>query len=242
MDFVITGPDAEHFEKGLELVESKWKIVCDSCSKRFAPQRLAEPPKNKLDRLIEKWIPLDYRDTDFHRLQKDRAAQYHKVKNWQPGPHGLFLFGPSRRHKSRIAYWLALTHLKCGKPCMTYDSRTFRGTVEQKIMDGTLWEWYQQVEKVPVLLLDDLGKFKGEGKRIEEELFSLIKLRVEARQSIIITTNDTPAQLSHRFSDSIAGPMLERIKETCDIVSFFTREEAEKMQRQQTLNLHRLEI
>jgi len=242
MDFVITGPDAEYFEKGLEMVESRWKIVCDPCSKRFMPQRIAEPPKNRVERIIEKWIPLDYRDTNFNRLQKDRPAQYNLTKNWTPGDHGLFLFGPSRRQKSRIAYWLAMTHIKCGKTCMAYDSRTFRGTVEQKIMDGTLWDWYKEAERVAVLLLDDLGKFKGEGKRIEEELFSLIKLRVEAKQSVIITTNDTPAQLSSRFSDSIAGPMIERIRETCQIVSFFTKEEAERLQSQQQFDFRRMEL
>lgn len=211
-------------DEGLELVRGfNLKIACPSCTDRYERQfydQRVQPVDPKLEE-VNRWIPVDYQDSDEERFPQ----QFMRCKYWMPGKRGLLLYGPTRRFKSRIAYWIVRRMIMLGTRVEAYDCRTFRAEVERRIHAGTLFDWYDIIKTVPVLLLDDIGKFKGEGKRIEEELFSIVKMRVEARLGIIITTNDTDTELQSRFSKTIGEPLVARLVESCDVVSFFTPEE-----------------
>jgi len=192
-------------------------VTCNECyDKLKVPSRyLPERPKPQSE--VERWIPPDYRLTDVTRFPK---IQLGKCVGWQPGPRGMYLYGPPRRWKSRIAYFVVRKLIDAGRKCMTFDARTFRAAVETRITAGTLWQWYPEIERVEVLLIDDIGKFQAEGKRIEEELFNVIKCRVEAKRGIIFTSNYSLTDLRHRFGASAAA-IISRIYETCDQIDFY---------------------
>lgn len=193
------------------------KLRCPACQVIGAEPKPPPPPDPK-EKEIARWVPADYRDSDESQFP---VEQFATCKHWIPGPKGLLLYGPTRRCKSRIAYWLAIKSIRNGSKVQCYDCRTFRAAVELRIAAGTLWDWYKELELMTdLLVLDDLGKFRGEGKRIEEELFNTVKLMVEARRAMIITTNDTPLSLGNQFSGSIAEPMIARIIESCRDVDF----------------------
>jgi DNA replication protein DnaC len=121
---------------------------------------------------------------------------------------------------------MIMQSIRNGFAVQCYDSRTFRAEFEIRVAAGTLWSWYKELENaVDVLLFDDLGKFKGEGKRVEEEVFSVVKLRTEARRGMIITMNDPPEALAVHFSRGIAAPMIARLIETCTLIDFRTDQE-----------------
>lgn len=210
--------------EGLELVRGfNLKIACPSCTSRYERQfydQRVQPVDPKLEE-VNRWIPVGYQDSDEERFPQ----QFMRCKYWMPGKKGLLLYGPTGRCKSRIAYWIVRRLIMVGTKVMAFDSPTFRSHVERRIMAGTLCEWYDIIKTVPVLLLDDVGKFKGEGKRIEEELFAVVKMRAESKLGMIITTNDTDTELEHRFSSMIGAPLVRRMVEECDVVSFFTPEE-----------------
>lgn len=213
---------------GIELVSQfNLKIACPSCTesdrahRNYHAGQPAQPVDPKLAE-VARWIPDYYTDSDEEQFPRE---QFLKSRFWSPGKRGLLLYGPTGRCKSRIAYWLLRRMIMLGTKVEAYDSRTFRAEVERRIMAGTLYDWYDQIKTVPVLLFDDMGKFKGEGKRIEEELFSLVKMRIESRLGMIITTNDTDFELTQRFSKTIGEPLVRRLIESCDTVSFCTKEE-----------------
>ena len=204
----------------------RMKLRCPACQVTGATPKPPPPPDPKAKE-IARWVPADYRDSDDSQFP---VEQWANCKHWIPGQKGLLLFGPTRRCKSRIAYALAIKAIRNGSRVQCYDCRTFRAEVELRIAAGTLWDWYKDLElAIDVLLLDDLGKFKGEGKRIEEELFSVVKLRVESRRPMIITTNDTPTSLAGKFSGSIAEPMVARLMEVCSMVDFRVGDERSEM-------------
>jgi len=199
------------------------KILFPACQAVGREPEVKQQPKPDPHTVeIERWVPLDYRDPDMSRF----PTQFAQCQHWIPGRRGLLLFGPTRRFKSRIAYWLFMRCVRNKFSVEAYDCRTFRGEVESRISAGTLRDWYKRLEHtIDVLLFDDMGKFKGEGKRIEEELFNVVKLRVEAQRGMIITTNDTPESMAAHFSKGIGQPLVERIVENCAAVDFRTEDE-----------------
>lgn len=216
--------EREHVEEAAQRFSNI--AVCDACADHFGPRvHVHAPKKTKVEQAVESLIPADYRNSDTSRFP---TKQFAMCSEWKPGSRGLYLYGPSRRYKSRIAYWLAKRFIEQGHTAMTFDSRTFRGEVEERIVSGTLWPWYPQVERVDLFLLDDLGKFKGEGKRIEEELFNVIKGRMEAQRSVIITAQHSLEDIKYKFSADIGIPLVERLKEVCDVISFYKEGEGEE--------------
>lgn len=217
--------DEEGFKFYQELGISP-KLTCPACmAHRDAPRQQRQEPQKVVDpvqRIIDRWVPPEYQDSDESLFPQ---SAWGASKFWIPGKKGILYYGPTQRCKSRMAYRILMKAIRLGLGGEAYDCRTFRAKVEESISAQKLWEWYRQLEKVPVLLFDDLGKFAGEGKRIEEEVFNVVKLRCEQQRGMIITTNDTPASLSKKFSDGIGGPLIARLCSFCAAVSVYTPEE-----------------
>ena len=194
------------------------RVVCPKCDGKLGPSTIeyfkakAGPPPDPLQNKIRTWIPLIYQESEVERFPQHIWKTH---GHWVDGQKGLLFYGPARTFKSRMAYQIALAQLKLGKPVECYDPRSFRAMIERRIAEKTLWDWYEKGARTPFFLLDDLGKFRGEGKRIEEELFNLIKLRHENKLGMVITSNCTGAELCALFSTNISVPMIERLRELC---------------------------
>lgn len=221
---------------GLDMLPSllRLKLQCNRCADRHRPIRTQPTDSDKVAAQVLRWVPPEYR---VNNLSQFPHEPFENCRWWTPGKRGLLLYGPSRRCKSRIAYWVAMRQIELHHVTQCYDCRTFRATVEERIRDNTLWKWYEELTTTPVLLFDDLGKFRGENKRIEEELFNVVKLRVESEQGMIVTSNLDPHELARQFSQNIGVPLIERISESCMPVSFYTAEE--ERERKQMPHAHR---
>jgi DNA replication protein DnaC len=189
------------------------KLLCQACMAAMPATPVVTPG---VDKILQQ-IPPDFRKTDLSRL----PHQWQTLRSWEPTAEGLYLCGPTRQFKSRIAYAIALKQMRSGRRVLLHDGRSLRGHIEASIMDGTLWPWYKHVtERYDIVLIDDLGKFRGEGRRIEEELFNLIKLCCDSRIPLIITSNDTLSELARHYSPGISEPLVARLKERCRVVWF----------------------
>lgn len=195
------------------------RLCCPKCSgepSNVVPMKEPPPMPNE-----NKWIPTEFQNTDESLL----PPVWGTMRYWLPNDGGIYIYGPTRRCKSRMAYMIIARALARGEVVETYDSRTLRGKVEQCISAGTLWAWYETLKNVDVVLIDDLGKFDGNGRRIEEEVFNLVKLRCEAKKPMIITSNDSPKLLGNRFSEEFRAPLIARLEEQCRVVSVYSDEE-----------------
>jgi DNA replication protein DnaC len=114
--------------------------------------------------------------------------------------------------------------------------------IERRIKDGTLWKWYEWGALSPFFLLDDLGKFRGEGRRIEEEVYNLVKLRHEARLGMIVTTNCSDNDLVSMFSPAIGIAIVERLREMCKAVQFGRHEGLTQETKTSQVDLHNADL
>jgi len=57
-------------------------------------------------------------------------------------------------------------------------------------------------------------------ERCETELFNLIEERSQHLRPLIVTTNTVGDSLEDKFSDDRSGPLLRRVREFCEPVSF----------------------
>jgi len=198
------------------------RIVCPKCDGQLGPSTVeyfrhkAEQtrgrPETQFDKRLKTWVPPIYQDSEEERFPQNIWKTH---GDWVKGQRGVIFYGPPQCCKSRMAYQMAINQLKLGNEVRCYDPRSFRAMIERNIANKTLWDWYENDAMVPFFLLDDLGKFRGEGRRIEEEVFNFIKLRHEQKLGLVVTSNCDGNELAAMFTPSIGIPIVERLNLIC---------------------------
>lgn len=130
-------------------------------------------------------VPAEFMDTDPSRLPDPLA--YDRVMRWRGGVPVLTLFGPTGSGKTRTAYCKLLKYWEAGIDVKAIDAGKFADQSADKYRQGWGTYWINEMLKVPVLLIDDLGN-ESRGERGEGALFSVIKRRIEEKRLVIITT------------------------------------------------------
>ena len=143
-----------------------------------------------------------------------------------PGRNGMLFIGPPGTGKTHIAAAIANQLMAGGTPviCMTMIDllerirRTFRtadGGDESEILSA--------YKKVPLLVIDDIGKEKPTDWAIAT-IYSIVNGRYESCMPTIITTNYDPATLVRRLTPKDTGDSmtaeatLDRLMEMCAVV------------------------
>lgn len=159
-----------------------------------------------------------YRQTDPARLPAVELAQ---VMNWEPGPEGLLLLGPTGAGKTRAA-WLLLRKLwEQGVRFTAFDAVGFGHQVGARSYENAVRfeRWVRDLAREPVVFLDDLGKCRLT-ERGEAELFGLVERRTANGLPIIATTNLTGGALEAQSSANRGAPLVRRLREFCRVVIF----------------------
>lgn len=205
--------------------ELKWKpAYCDPCGKiehNESQKRQDEALQAaQKQRVRDQWAticPPLYQLTDPTRLPQDKLT---KVMEWQYGAEGLVIHGDTGRGKTRAAYLLLRSiHFEEGKKIAAFHSNTFAHRCAKEFFEGSGEDWIAHLSTVDVLFLDDLGKSKFT-ERVECELFGLIENRVANLKPIIVTTNFVGESLASKMTNDRAEPMVRRLREFCQSVSF----------------------
>lgn len=210
-----------------EVKSDRLSIECAHCgvehrSYQTAPLCEQCHYQEKQERRTKKWLEIQpplYADTDPDIIPN--AAAFRSVVSWPWQPRGLLLHGPTRTGKSRTA-WVLLRRLyiEDRKSVAILNSRAgveYAAKFHESAKD--VEDWFNQLLAVDVLFLDDPFKVKMTDS-FESALFSLIDGRGEGCKPIIVTLNDTGESLKLRMSTDRGGPMIERLREFCEAITF----------------------
>lgn len=107
---------------------------------------------------------------------------------------GLLLFGDVGTGKTFLAACVANALIDKGVPCLVTNFARIANTV-QGLFEGRQ-EYYDSLNKFPMLVLDDLSA-ERKTEYMQEIVFNVIDARYRAKLPLIVTTNLTREQLMH---------------------------------------------
>ena len=107
---------------------------------------------------------------------------------------GLLLFGSVGTGKTFLAACVANALIDKGVPCLVTNFARIANTV-QGLFEGRQ-EYYDSLNKFPLLVLDDLSA-ERKTEYMQEIVFNVIDARYRAKLPLIITTNLTREELMH---------------------------------------------
>ena len=148
--------------------------------------------------------------------------------NPEPGRNGLFITGPKGTGKTHLAAAIANQILRegTGVICMTMiDLLTaIKRTYEQQLrMAGSEYDILNTYTKVPLLIIDDVGK-EPPTEWAVSKIYTIINARYEAYMPTIITTNYTDSELVRRLTPKETGDQttadatIDRLREMCSAI------------------------
>ena len=201
------------------LVERIMRLtVCATCQEDVENQH----HKRKLRERYAEWksvCPSAFLETKRETLPKPH--KFDQAMAWTYGAKGLCLHGASRGGKSRTAWKVCEREFVHKEREVRAVDCTFGSeyAAKAKVSSLLVWEWMEELTKVPLLLADDVFKIKLTDAA-ELALFALVNSRTENSLPIILTTNDTGETLKKRLSPDRAEPLYQRIKEFTTAISF----------------------
>lgn len=198
---------------------SKVKVLSDEEYEERLKLENEEKKKNR-EIAFNSIMPKDFQTTDIKRLH---ATAVSEAKAWSMTPETSFLnlliHGQTGVGKTRLA-WLCLRkrYIENATTSKAIGAETFtRRMLNEK-------DLMQQMIKVPLLLLDDIGKERATATA-EACLFELIRERMDNHMPTIYTTNYTNEEFTHRFNHKQTGTAItRRLKDSCKVVPMYSKE------------------
>jgi len=174
--------------------------------------REAERRCEWLEKSIQEAVALRYRQARLGDLNG-----YPEISEWALRPEGfLILTGPVGTGKTH-AGWATLVESLIQAERMRDGEDLVMGIevldlLENMMPSNTAYKgpdwWASHTKKVPLLLLDDLGRHKPTEWK-DEQIFALVNTRYRDQLPTIVTTNILPADFKAKFGDAIASRMAE---------------------------------
>lgn len=124
---------------------------------------------------------------------------------------GLLLFGGVGTGKTFLAACVANALIDKGVPCLVTNFARIANTV-QGLFEGRQ-EYYDSLNKFPLLVLDDLSA-ERKTEYMQEIVFNVIDARYRAKLPLIVTTNLTREELMHT-ADITYQRIFSRLFEMC---------------------------
>ncbi len=212
---------------GAPVTAVKWngKILqplCEECHSKFGKtsHQIAMDARESMWRDV---CPSEFRFTDTeHKSWKENIEAISKVMAWEFSKEGrgLIIYGASGKCKTR-SVWRLLKPLYIKGVQMTIITETqFSNDCGAKFGQSGIEarNWIEELCKVPLLFLDDIGK-SSTTQRFSQEMFHVIDKRTSWRRPTIATLNGSGKELASKLGD--AGPQIvRRLRDYCDIVTF----------------------
>jgi DNA replication protein DnaC len=196
---------------------------CQSCIEehqrthaRIAGQQQADDLKHKWERLC----PAIYRDTDVNRLTPT-MRKYAETWTSEDG-RGLAFVGATGKCKTRVGYMVLARYHFGGHRVFGITSAKLAALYQNKFstdneVRGESTEKLKLIERIPILLLDDVGQEKIT-ERTGSEFFSLIEQRTSWKRPTLWTSNLDAAAFRQALGAQRGDPTVRRLREFSEIV------------------------
>ena len=199
----------------------KTGLICPTCFDNAAMERDEAERAEQLagrEQLYLHLCPPLFRETDPFRLDQEKLQD---VLSWTYGPKGLLLVGPTDRGKTRMAFLLLKRLILAGRDVAVFDCASFAHKASELFGEGKGrgQAWVKGLSAIDVLFFDDIGK-NPMTERAEAEFYTVVDRRTTHMLPIIGTTNMTGVQLKAKTSEDRGAPLVRRLREFCEIVSF----------------------
>jgi hypothetical protein len=202
-----------------EFTNGEWDEIPDELR-----NKVWEACKRDLSRtLLSAWkdlCPTEYRNTNSERLPT--LEKFEQVQNWQYGPMGLLLVGPTRRGKTRSVWkLLERLHFDERRSIIAFSPMDLKLEVAKAWQDPEKAEdWIDRLRSVGILFFDDLDTVKFT-EAVEETIYDAFEFRPTHRRPVIATVNRTGRELAARMNANGRGAkIVERMREYCQVVNF----------------------
>jgi len=218
-------PDVGDFT-GILLRRARARTLCDPCLEKHTAEREAKyKAEQKARRDAERendWrkiCPELYQGFDPEKLKAKSRDLMAQVLAWVYGERGVLMLGASGAGKSFLAYQLLRRLMLQGVKVRTFDCVSFGHECGRAFYKGYGEEWAEEIAKAPLVYFDDMFKIKLTD-RAECELFGVIERRCASKLPILATLNSTGEMLEERLSEDRAKPMIRRLREFNDVITF----------------------
>lgn len=190
-------------------------MPCPDCSGQAANPEIVENPNERMR------IPWKYRDTNFTMWLPDNGAPRLRCQayaaNWPPAKPILFLTGNRGTGKTSLAISiLRMVYAQHGKAGQFWLAQRLLDRINATYDDEateTLQQIMTQMERVPLLVIDDFGAEKST-EAARSRLFTIVDQRYSSGSPLIVTSNADLPEVDQRIKSRLADG------EVSDVVRF----------------------
>lgn len=195
----------------------------------FRESYLERAKRRDAEKQFELDCPVGLRNSDWNHpgIATNRSV-IERVMQWQPGPKGLLLSGPTGRGKTRATFALYRRLLVDElRDARFYFAGDFFNKLQGEVQYGRddAAGWISATAARPILILDDLGQqamLTARADWAEAWFFSLLDRRLSNRLPLIVSTNLPATEIAGSTSGAAVRqePLLRRLLELCEVVKF----------------------
>ena len=174
--------------------------------------------KLKKEACFESEKRLEDIDYSFNQsLDKDKIIELGRLDFIDAGEN-VIIIGPPGVGKSMIATGIGMNAVQAGCRVLFANAKELVDRLYESMQEGTLREMLAELDKIPLLIVDELSYLKMDRER-ESLFFQVIRHRYE-KSSLIITTNLPMGRWDELFTGKLAATaILDRLVHHCHILS-----------------------
>ena len=150
-------------------------------------------------------------------LDRDKITELGRLDFIDAGEN-VIIIGPPGVGKSMIATGIGMNAISAGYRVLFANAKELVDRLYEKMQEGTLRETLKELNRIPLLIIDELSYLKMDRER-ESLFFQVIRHRYE-KNSLIITTNLPMGRWDELFTGKLAATaILDRLVHHCHILS-----------------------
>jgi len=197
---------------------------CPPCSEIRLSESTKELASKEAQQREDQWFkvcPPLYRDTDIMRINQ-RCAE--AALSWDvASARGMGIVGETGAGKTRALFFALRRAFDSGLRCLSISHNSFSRVVQTAFSGDGLDkananEQLKNLHRVPVILLDDLGK-PPPTERADAELEELIEVRTSNLLPILWSANGSSAWLIKRMGPDRGEPLVRRLSEFSEVIA-----------------------
>ena len=152
-----------------------------------------------------------------HTLDRAKITELGKL-DFIDANENVIIIGPPGVGKSMIATGIGMNAVNAGYRVLFVNAKDLVDRLYEKMVEGTLRELLKRLDKIPLLIVDELSYVRMDRER-ESLFFQVIRQRYE-KNSLIITTNLPMGRWDELFTGRLAATaILDRLVHHCHILS-----------------------